>query len=160
MLHNQIDPIKLSKYVINYVSKFKDDMSHLKLQKLLYYIEAWHLVSFDEPLFKEDFQAWVHGPVIREVFDHYKDKSILNNLLPKEVVDYNIDDYLSEEQIEVINDVLDEYGRRSPYYLECLTHEERPWKKARRGYGISERCEEIISKATMRKFYREMAYDE
>jgi uncharacterized phage-associated protein len=157
VLYDQISPIKLSKYVIDYVSKFKKDVSHLKLQKLLYYIEAWHLVSFEEPLFEEDFEAWVHGPVIREVFNHYKEESLLNNILPSGTLNYNIEDYLSEEQVEVINDVLDEYGKQSPYHLECLTHDEFPWKKARRGYGSSDCCEETISKKTMENFYRELS---
>jgi uncharacterized phage-associated protein len=158
MLHNQMSPIELSKYIINYVSKFKDDMSHLKLQKLLYYVDAWHLTTFEQPLFKEEFEAWVHGPVIREVFNHYKGESVLNGILQPKELDYQLDDYISEQQIELVNDVLDEYGKQSPYHLECLTHDELPWKEARRGYSWSDRCEEKISKSTMKKFYSEMAY--
>lgn len=158
MLYDQISPIQLSKYVIDYVSKISGDTSHLKLQKLLYYIESWHLVYCEQPLFSQEFQAWVHGPVIREVWDHYKDKSILNGILPKEEVDYNLGDILSDEQVELIIDVLDEYGKHTAYHLECLTHDEQPWKEARRGYGASDRCEKTISKITMRNYYREEAY--
>jgi uncharacterized phage-associated protein len=47
-------------------------VSNLQLQKLVYYAQAWHLALYDRPLFEDDFQAWVHGPVIPELFDKYK----------------------------------------------------------------------------------------
>lgn len=49
-----------------------DDISNLKLQKLLYYAQGCYLAMYDAPLFKEDIVAWAHGPVVREVYDEYK----------------------------------------------------------------------------------------
>lgn len=45
----------------------------LKLQKLLYYLQAWNLVFFNTPIFQEEPEAWVNGPVYRKVYDHYRD---------------------------------------------------------------------------------------
>ena len=57
-----------------YVLKNYGPMSHLKLQKLLFYCQAYHLAYFKEPLFDEDFEAWVHGPVCRIIYDSLKGK--------------------------------------------------------------------------------------
>jgi uncharacterized phage-associated protein len=158
---NQIDPVALSKYVVNYVHDLGDKISHLKLQKLLYYCDAWHMVYFDgRQLINEEFEAWMHGPVVRSVWDYYKDESVLYGDIQPAPLMFNISDILNEEQFEVVNDVLDEYGKRTAYHLECLTHNERPWKEARRGYASCDRCEEIISKVTTRDFYSKMLYDE
>lgn len=149
---NIINPITLSKYVIQYLVPRGYEVSHLKLQKLVYYIDAWHLVYYDQPLIKEDFEAWVHGPVLRDVWNHYKDKSILNTTLNiEEHID--ISDYIYPEQIELINDVLDEYGDKTAYYLECLTHHEEPWRKARMDCAPSDRCDVVINKKTMKEYY-------
>ena len=157
----QIDPTSLSKYIINRVHEMGHSVSHLKLQKLLYYCAAWHMVYFDgKQLISEDFEAWMHGPVIREVWNYYRDESVLYDDIQPVNLGFDIRDILNDEQVEVIDDALEEYGKRSAYYLECLTHDEKPWREARRGYVSSDRCEETISKEIMRKFYGEMLYGE
>jgi uncharacterized phage-associated protein len=150
----RIDPVDLAKYVIVKLGQ----TDHLKLQKLLYYIQSWHLVMFDEPLFDEDFKAWVHGPVLPSVWTELKDRSTLNtkvrikaSLAP--VIKARIEKKLLKEQLELINDVLAEYGPKSGYYLECLTHSERPWQEARKGLAPDEPGSKRISKKTMREFY-------
>jgi uncharacterized phage-associated protein len=62
-----VSALFLSKYILSYVPS-----TQLKLQKLVYYSEAWHLAYFERPLIPEDFEAWVHGPVVRSLWDHYK----------------------------------------------------------------------------------------
>ena len=47
-------------------------ISNLKLQKLLYYAQAWHLALYGEPLFRDRIEAWVHGPVVPPVFGAFK----------------------------------------------------------------------------------------
>lgn len=140
-----IDSILLAKYIIYKMKQKGKTINHLKLQKLLYYVQAWHLVYTDEPLIKEDFEAWLHGPVNRRVWDYYKKYSIMLDDLPYEE-DISID--LSEEQEQIIDDVLDEYGTKTGYYLECLTHVEDPWKDARlKGENT------IIPKEKMKMYY-------
>lgn len=145
MSNKRLDPIETSKYVINYLNKKGYTVNHLKLQKLLYYIEAWYSVFTNESLFGEKIEAWEHGPVIRKVWDYFKKYSILYNQLP---IDKNFKLKATSEQIEIINDVLDEYGNKSGYYLECLTHSEKPWQIAKK-YGLP------ISRDIMIEFYRE-----
>ena len=69
-----IDSIILSKFIIDKL----DVVSHLKVQKLLYYINAWHMVYFNDPIIEDDFEAWVHGPVSRKVYSNLKDTSLLH----------------------------------------------------------------------------------
>lgn len=59
-------------YIISKVAQ--DGLSLLKLQKLLYYCQAWHLAFDKGQLFRGPFQAWVHGPVSREIYDRFKDE--------------------------------------------------------------------------------------
>src|SRR3990167_4770105 len=61
----------------NYVLMKQGQMSHLKLQKLLYYIQAYHLANLEAKIIADDFEAWVHGPVSRKLFDKVKDLSLL-----------------------------------------------------------------------------------
>lgn len=158
---NQIDPVALSKYILKHVNELGHSVNHLKLQKLLYYCDAWHLVYFDGvPLVNEEFEAWMHGPVLRSVWNYYKDQSVLHDEINPIPFNFEINSILDEEQVEMINDVLEEYGGKSAYYLECLTHDELPWKEARHGYASCDRCDEIISKDTMKTFYSNMLYGE
>jgi uncharacterized phage-associated protein len=59
--------------VTHFVNQRGDTVSHKKLQKLLYYVEAWNLVHLDSPLLDEDFEAWVHGPVVPELYHVLKE---------------------------------------------------------------------------------------
>ena len=150
----QIDSVLLSKYIL----ALNGPMNHMKLQKLLYYIQAWHLVFFEQPLFEDDFEAWLHGPVTRRVWNTYRDRSILWNTLTinsKETreIKKRIKEILSKDQLEMINDVLSEYGDKGAYHLESLTHSEQPWIKARKGKRNDEACSKKISKKSMAKYY-------
>lgn len=46
-----------------------EGITHLKVQKLLYYGQGISLALYNEPLFNENIYAWQHGPVIKEVYD-------------------------------------------------------------------------------------------
>jgi uncharacterized phage-associated protein len=150
----QIDSVLLSKYVLASTGQ----MNHMKLQKLLYYIQAWHLVFFEQPLFEDDFEAWLHGPLTRKVWNTYRDYSILWNTLTinsreTKEIKKKVKEILSKDQLEMIKDVLAEYGDKSAYHLESLTHSEQPWIKARKGKRNDEPCSRIISIKSMAKYY-------
>lgn len=142
-MNNKLNPIDVSKYIINYLNEKSYSVNHLKLQKLLYYIEAWYTVFTGSNLFEEQIEAWQHGPVIRKVWDYFKNQSISYDNLK---ISKGFELKASKEQIEIINDVLDEYGDKTGYYLETLTHSEEPWKIARRK-------NKYIDKNTMKQFY-------
>jgi uncharacterized phage-associated protein len=152
-----VSAISLSHYILSYVPS-----NQLKLQKLVYYCEGWHLAYFENPLVHEDFEAWTHGPAVRSMWDHYKNKkyNILVDLRLKDEYSEKIralfNNVLNPQQIELISDVIKEYGDKSAYHLEALSHGELPWREARNGYSPSERSEAVISKNTMRNYYQSL----
>lgn len=151
----KIDSLILCEYIVKHFGP----MSHLKLQKLLFYCDAYHLAYFGEELVTDRFQAWVHGPVSRKVYDSLKDKSILYSDLKYESNPDDIDvdaefDKLTSDQKALLTDVLTELSTWTGFQLESATHREAPWKKARLGYGPADRCEELISKEITRDFYK------
>lgn len=150
----------LGHIITYYINERGDTVSHKKLQKLLYYVEAWHLVNFDEPLLNEDFQAWVHGPVIPELYHQLKEFGFNNLVVINEeepTVDKEIEAIIVknaiEQKVEFIHSVLDTYGSLSSFELELLSHSEKPWIDARNGCAPHERCTTIISKKAMREYY-------
>ncbi|WP_406678477.1 Panacea domain-containing protein [Moorella sp. ACPs] len=122
----------------------------LKLQKLLYYAQGWHLSFFDAPLFTSDFQAWVHGPVCPEIYHKYRDYGWRS----LEKVEENMDAAFDTSQVELLNAINEVYGMFDAKVLERMTHKDEPWREARRGYQASEHCQEIISKESIKKYFK------
>jgi len=110
-----------------------DIISHLKLQKLLYYAQGFHLALYGSPLFDEPILAWDHGPVVRSVFDEYRQYGAGALPVPEDV-DF---DTLTSDQQELLNEVYTVYGQYSAWRLRQLTHDEPPWKGATRNGIIS-----------------------
>lgn len=149
-----IDSIILSDYIL----KNYGPMSHLKLQKLLFYCDAYCLAYTGEELVTDEFEAWVHGPVSRKVYANLKDVSILYADLT--YVDKGIDvdaefDKLNSSKKDVVKEVLRVLSTWTGLQLESSTHKEQPWIEARAGYGQGEKCNTPISKATTRSFYEQ-----
>lgn len=129
-------------------------ISNLKLQKLVYYAQAWHLAIYDAPLFEEDFEAWVHGPVIPALYREYKKfgwQPILEDVEKPEFSE-NVENFLAE--------VTEVYFACDAYELERMTHQEDPWIKARHGLPMDAPCDAIISKESMREYYKARVEEE
>lgn len=108
-------------------------LTPMQLQKLLYYIQGWSLAETGSPVFKEDLRAWRDGPVVKEVYQTYRDLGkmpIIN--VPSSPPE------LSPSARSLIENVWNRYKEFSAYKLSDLTHEEMPWKKARAGLARSE----------------------
>lgn len=142
----------LSEYFISKNKKDDLGLSNKKLQKLLYYAQAWSLVLNDKTIFNDRIEAWVHGPAIPLVYSTFRDFGF------KDIkIEFN------EEELSLINDedkqILDEiwkvYGKMDAGYLEMLTHSEEPWQEARRGLQGHESSENEISLKTMKSYYSE-----
>jgi uncharacterized phage-associated protein len=133
--------------VAAYILKWRRPLSAMKLQKLVYYAQAWSLVWDDHPLFDEAIEAWANGPVVRELYDLHRGQF--------EVRDWpqGDPDVLDEQARETIEAVLDYYGDRSAQWLSDLTHREQPWLEARTGLPEGERGNRQISLATMMEYY-------
>jgi uncharacterized phage-associated protein len=65
----------VARYFLHIASMVEEatPLTHLQLQKLLYYAQGWCLAMHDRPLFDGAIQAWRHGPVVREVFPKFAD---------------------------------------------------------------------------------------
>ncbi|MFH1112280.1 MAG: type II toxin-antitoxin system antitoxin SocA domain-containing protein [Pseudomonadota bacterium] len=125
-------------------------IDHLKLQKLVYYVQAWHLALYDEPLFPEHLEAWVNGPVQPGLYRRFK-KWYWEPIEEKpECPD------LPESVKDHINEVLNVYGDYPAERLEYNVHREMPWVKARNGVPPLEPCTAVISNQDMMDFFERM----
>nr|DAL57464.1 MAG TPA_asm: hypothetical protein [Caudoviricetes sp.] len=101
-----------------------DRMTNLKLQKLLYYQQGYHLAFFDTPLFDDKIEAWMYGPVVPSVYDVYA--KYVASTLPE----INEQIQLADEEEELFNEVYDAYREFSAIGLMNRTHSEAPWRNA------------------------------
>lgn len=124
-----------------------DGISNLKLQKLVYYAQAYHLALYGEPLFRDRIEAWEHGPVVPELYHAYKEYGAGNIPAPH---DFDAAEY-HDETADLLDEVYDVFGQYSAWKLRNMTHEERPWIEAYEG-GEGNR---VISHNSMREFYRD-----
>ncbi len=142
----------------NYIiTKTCDDggLSVLKLQKLVYYAQAWHLAFNGTPLFAGKFEAWVHGPVNRELYKRFAaSKQLYSAVTRADVGDGFKTELLNVEDRRHIDNVLETYAGLSGTQLEELTHSEAPWRSARGDLPLSERCEKEIDELEMGNYYR------
>lgn len=127
-----------------------DSITHLKLQKLVYYAQAWSLAIRGEPIFAEDLQAWAHGPVAESVFHAYKGYGWDALPAPDGVPEFD------RPTTEILDDVLAIYGDLSAKHLERLTHREFPWRAARGTLPPEARSSAIITKDSMRDYYADV----
>lgn len=128
-----------------------DFISNLKLQKLVYYAQGFHLAMFDKPLFRESIYAWEHGPVVPELYHYFKENGAAAIPLPTEEATSKFS-LLSEEQIELLNEVYTIYGQYSAWKLRNLTHQETPWKE-------TERNQEIVH-SSLKSYFKTLLVEE
>jgi uncharacterized phage-associated protein len=124
-------------------------ISAMKLQKLVYYSQAWSLVWDDAPLFSNRIEAWANGPVVRDLYDAHKGLFEVRS----ETFAHLAEGSLSPAQIETIDTVLKAYGKKSSQWLSDQTHAEDPWRIAREGLADRERGDKEISLASMAEYY-------
>lgn len=133
--------------VAAYILKKQGEMSAMKLQKLVYYSQAWSLVWDEKPLFRAKIEAWANGPVVRALYVQHKGKFSIKKW---PAGDYN---KISGEAQKTIDSVLKFYGEKSGQWLSELTHKERPWRDARNGLADDERSDKEISCAALAEYY-------
>lgn len=133
--------------LINLSHAKRSPITNLKLQKLLYYAQAWFLVLKGESLFDEPIEAWVHGPVVPTVFKHFRDCRW--NAIPR-VADVQ----LSVAVRQHLDEIWNVYGKFDATSLENLAHSEDPWKETRGGLPMDAPSHNIIPNGKMKTFYR------
>lgn len=102
-----------------------DGMTHLKLQKLLYYCQGFAIIILGQPLFENKIEAWLHGPVVVDVYDQYK--SFGGNII---TVNDEVEIELTDDEKDLIDEVYSVYGQFSAWSLRNLTHNEPTWLNA------------------------------
>lgn len=117
-----------------------------KLQKLVYYAQAWHLVWDEEPLFEEKIQAWAHGPVCPALYRRHKGSFSISTVKGDA-------SNLSENERETVEVIVDHYGSFSGQELSDLTHSEPPWRDARKGLSPRERGDHVIQHTALVEYY-------
>lgn len=137
--------------VAAYILKKRGKMTTMKLQKLVYYAQAWSLVWDGRPLFNEPIQAWANGPVCPVLYQAHQGK-------------FNIDSGDIEGDVGTLDDganksvdaVVDYYGDRSSHWLSQLTHGESPWKDSREGLTAGDRGTSEITHVAMAEYYESL----
>lgn len=133
--------------VAAYILTRRSPITAMKLEKLVYYCQAWSLVWDEEPLFPELIRAWANGPVVRELYDHHR------GMFKVSAWQWGNPGNLTANQRDTVDRVLDYYGKMSSLELSNLTHNERPWRDARRGIGPGERANVVIPLSSIDEYY-------
>lgn len=152
--------LEVSKIILTHFDYTGDLITNKKLQKLLYYVEAWSLV-YHSSLIDEDFEAWVHGPVVPDVYHAYKGfgyTPIKNEYSEGQSASNKIRELLGNVKIDqtqkdIFFAVLEKYGSLNSFQLETLSHSEKPWLLAREGQGPFDHSAKVISKELMKEYY-------
>lgn len=122
-----------------------DLISNLKVQKLVYYAQGFYLALYGKPLFEEEIEAWMHGPVVPILYHEYKKYGDGSIPLP-EGLDFG---KFSPEVRELLDDVYNVYGQYSAWKLRQMTHEEAPWKDY---FKVDK--DRVIPKAVLAEFFK------
>jgi uncharacterized phage-associated protein len=118
-------------------------ISNLKLQKLVYYAQGFHLAITGELLFPDSVEAWAHGPVIPILYHEYK--PFLNGPIPPP--DDFDPDKIDRDTKDLLDEVYKVFGQFSAWKLRNMTHEEPPWKEAWE-------TTKIISRESMKVYFK------
>lgn len=133
--------------VAAYILDKTGSMTAMKLQKLAYYSQAWHLVWEERPLFPERVQAWANGPVIYELYKVHRRQFMVNT------VPGGNKDLLSPDETSSIDAVLSTYAPFTAQQLSELTHREEPWRQARADVPDGRRSQNEITPGMMFEYY-------
>ncbi len=116
----------------NSEAEFGENITNLKLQKLVYYAQGFSLALNDYPLFNESIKAWAHRPVVPGLYYRFRDRGASPIDTP---VDFDLDSIDAETQA-LLDEVYDVYGQYSAWGLRNLTHDEPPWNETKTGDTI------------------------
>lgn len=137
-------------WILNYNKNLREfsnedteDITNLKLQKLLYYAQGFYMEKYNTPLFNENIEAWTHGPVVPEVYHKYK------NFGSKGIDKFEENKEIDKDTVYILKEIYDIFGKFSAWGLRNITHSETPWIEAPRGG--------IISKERIKTYFKEHA---
>lgn len=138
--------LDVAKYIIKHCKEKNLPISNLKLQKLLYFVQAEFLVTKNEPCFDEDIEAWDFGPVVPVVYREYKIFGSAN--IPCIDYDNYETDTISTDDKEIIDGIVDMVSPYSASQLVSITHQQDPWRNV-----YSPRRNNVITPDSIQKFF-------
>jgi len=141
--HGKID------IVIQYLLNCCEDITPLALQKALYYIQGFYYAFYGKFLFPEDCQAWVHGPVYKDIYFRYRDY----RFDPIEKAPAFDPTVFSSEEKAIYDSVINHLCCYSGKVLERFTHNEHPWLAARKGLPVTAVSDRIIEKSLIGNYF-------
>ena len=147
------DAIDIAKWLLYEAKKQGISMTHMKLQKLLYYAQAYFIGITGKPLFHNVIQAWQHGPVVPDVYNIYKKfgNSIINN------IEYYPAPY---ELSHLISFIIRDKGQFSAHDLRNMTHNEDTWKTAWNSPSSKNITDDMIRNSFTQDFWASDEEDE
>ena len=150
----QVTAQQVADYLIDFANEAGELITNLKLQKLLYYAQGYYLAIEGKELFEDEIEAWVHGPVIPNVYRQYKD-------FRWQPINKEVDaPTLSKNVAGFLNLIIETFLPIDAYKLERMTHKESPWIKARRGLPPNAICQNTIKLADMKDYFTALMADE
>lgn len=145
-----VSALKLADYFLYKGIEEGVEITPKKLQKLLYYAQAWSAAINDKKLFEDKIEAWIHGPAIKDVYNAFQEFG--GKPIVKKVSDKSIQEIPNEIKL-FVDKVWSVYSGFDGNYLEYLTHSESPWKDARKGIQPCISSDNEITYESMRAFY-------
>jgi len=136
--------IDVAKYFLNRANNEGDLITNLKLQKLLYFAQAWYLVNFDQTLFNDEIKAWQWGPVIESVYHQFK-KFRHTPIIYKNKE--KIEEKFSKPDLEFLGEFYGIFINYSAHDLLQMSHNDIPWQEA---YKSSS---QTVSIESLKEFY-------
>jgi uncharacterized phage-associated protein len=140
--------------VAAYILANKGTMTAWKLQKLVYYSQAWSLVWDEKPLFQERIEAWANGPVCPDLYSRHRGRFSVSDIFGGDP------GALTADESATIDGVLSYYGKMDGQYLSDLTHAERPWKETRGELPAGVNSSREISLELMAEYYGSIPPDD
>lgn len=141
---------------IYYIFNTLQEVTPLMLQKLLYYIQGTYSALYGKPIFTEDCRAWVHGPVFVEVYELFKEFKYNPIDDARFAILEGREDELTTDERSAIDLVLNTFGMYGGKTLERITHKEKPWIDARKGYDDSIHSQELLTKESIKEYFCEV----
>ncbi|SDD75266.1 Uncharacterized phage-associated protein [Dyadobacter soli] len=146
---------QIADYFMAFANATGSLITNMKLQKLVFYTQAWHIAVFNQEIFEEDFQAWIHGPVVPSLYERYKSfqwRPIIRDDLNEGSL-RTLENAFSTSMQEILADIIIEYFYKDAFALEQSTHSEAPWRIARGGVAADEPSTNVIDKKTIHDYY-------
>jgi uncharacterized phage-associated protein len=130
-----------------------NDLTNLKLQKLIYYSQGLHLAKTGEPLFNDDIKAWDDGPVVQEIYWNVKDIYEPKVPVEKMLCHYDNDKFDEDEYNSLLDTILN-FGKYGAWDLANMSHESGgPWDIAHKQGRNT-----IIEKTRIKEYFKNKKY--